>query len=77
MESLLDRVAGLRSFPVNFAKFLIITPYFIKHPRWLLVEVLVVFIRKSASKPQNLKKMLRRSPASSAWRAIFKSTDFS
>ena len=36
-----------------------------------------IFIRKWASKPQNLKKMLRKSPASIAWAAIFKNADFS
>ena len=35
------------------------------------------FIREWASKPQNLKKMLRKSPASIAWTAIFKNDDFS
>ena len=35
------------------------------------------FIKKWASKPQNFKKMLRKSPASIAWAAIFENADFS
>ena len=35
-----------------------------------------IFTRKWASKPQNLKKMLRKSPTSNVWVATFKNTDF-
>ena len=31
----------------------------------------------SLMKPQNVKKILRKSPASNAWAAIFKNNDFS
>ena len=34
------------------------------------------FLRKRASKTQNLKKMLRKSPASNISAAIFKNVDF-
>ena len=33
--------------------------------------------KKSLKKPKNLKKVLRKSPASNAWAKIFKNADFS
>ena len=48
----------------------------------ITVQTSMFFLRKSfkesePQKPKNLKKMLRKSPASNAWAAIFKNADFS
>ena len=58
---------------VRAAESGIIQPYLGIH----MFFILNFFIRKWASKPKNLKKMLRKSPASNALAAIFKNADFS